>query len=183
MTAIYHKSVIKRSQAVGIRSQIERITIGIVSLDELEQQVRRRRSLQRLFSAFPGGLPGAGLLLLRATVGMAGLVQGALFFVDRAGMGSENWIAGVALAVSGTFLIVGLLTPIAGVIMALTILVAGAWPLQPARTNLMGEPLSILLVAVIAVAVALLGPGAFSLDRRMFGRREIIIPRTPPCSR
>jgi uncharacterized membrane protein YphA (DoxX/SURF4 family) len=114
---------------------------------------------------------------------MAGLVQGALFFVDRAGMGSENWIAGVALAVSGTFLIVGLLTPIAGVIMALTILVAGAWPLQPARTNLMGEPLSILLVAVIAVAVALLGPGAFSLDRRMFGRREIIIPRTPPCSR
>jgi len=29
---------------------------------------------------------------------------------------------------------------------------------------------------VAAVALALLGPGAFSLDGRLFGRREIVIP-------
>jgi len=29
---------------------------------------------------------------------------------------------------------------------------------------------------VTAVAIALLGPGAFSLDGRLFGRREIVIP-------
>jgi len=33
-----------------------------------------------------------------------------------------------------------------------------------------------------AVSVALLGPGAFSLDSRLFGRREIIIPDTTPMN-
>lgn len=151
-----------------------------MGLDELEQRVRRRRFLQRLFSAFPGGLPGGGLLLLRATVGIIGLVQGALFLVDHTGVALENWIAGLALAGSGALLIVGFLTPVAGAIMGLTALAAGATFLRPAGTNLVGEPLSIVLVAVIAIAVALLGPGAFSLDRHLFGRREIIIPRTQP---
>jgi hypothetical protein len=32
------------------------------------------------------------------------------------------------------------------------------------------------LSAVIALAVICLGPGALSLDARLFGRREIIIP-------
>jgi hypothetical protein len=27
------------------------------------------------------------------------------------------------------------------------------------------------------VTVALLGPGAFSVDARLFGRREIVVPR------
>jgi uncharacterized membrane protein YphA (DoxX/SURF4 family) len=31
-------------------------------------------------------------------------------------------------------------------------------------------------LAVISAALVLLGPGAFSLDARLFGRREIIIP-------
>ena len=31
-------------------------------------------------------------------------------------------------------------------------------------------------LAAISAALALLGPGAFSLDARLFGRREIIIP-------
>jgi hypothetical protein len=33
---------------------------------------------------------------------------------------------------------------------------------------------------ITAAALALLGPGAFSLDGRLFGRREIVIP---PSSR
>jgi len=32
---------------------------------------------------------------------------------------------------------------------------------------------------MIAAAVACLGPGAFSLDSRLFGRREIVIPKSP----
>jgi hypothetical protein len=33
-------------------------------------------------------------------------------------------------------------------------------------------------VIVPAITIALLGPGAFSLDARMFGRREILVPHT-----
>ncbi len=37
-------------------------------------------------------------------------------------------------------------------------------------------------MTLILVALVFLGPGAFSLDARLFGRREIIIPGThrPP---
>jgi hypothetical protein len=35
---------------------------------------------------------------------------------------------------------------------------------------------------IIAVAIALLGPGAFSFDGYLFGRREIVIPPRPPES-
>jgi hypothetical protein len=36
-----------------------------------------------------------------------------------------------------------------------------------------------LNVIVQTTVIALLGPGAFSIDARMFGRREILIPHTP----
>ncbi|HEU4386626.1 MAG TPA: hypothetical protein VFV34_02430 [Blastocatellia bacterium] len=36
--------------------------------------------------------------------------------------------------------------------------------------------LTVLLLVMISAALALLGPGAYSLDARPFGRREIIIP-------
>jgi hypothetical protein len=36
---------------------------------------------------------------------------------------------------------------------------------------------------VLTTAIALLGPGAFSIDARMFGRREILIPNTPRYSK
>lgn len=32
---------------------------------------------------------------------------------------------------------------------------------------------------VVVIAIALIGPGAFSLDAKMFGRREIRIPAAP----
>jgi uncharacterized membrane protein YphA (DoxX/SURF4 family) len=38
-----------------------------------------------------------------------------------------------------------------------------------------GEPAKIFMV-VMAAAVLLIGPGAFSLDARWFGRREVVIP-------
>jgi hypothetical protein len=38
--------------------------------------------------------------------------------------------------------------------------------------------LAIVLAATMLIGIILLGPGAFSLDARVFGRREIIIP--PP---
>jgi uncharacterized membrane protein YphA (DoxX/SURF4 family) len=42
--------------------------------------------------------------------------------------------------------------------------------------------LTTALATVIVVALVCLGPGAFSLDARLFGRREIIIPSSSPKS-
>jgi len=53
----------------------------------------------------------------------------------------------------------------------------------PLRVPLLAIPLSsALLVAAIAIAVLCLGPGAYSLDARRHGRREIIIPARPSSS-
>jgi uncharacterized membrane protein YphA (DoxX/SURF4 family) len=46
----------------------------------------------------------------------------------------------------------------------------------PNQTPALTSSIAHLNLAIICVALALLGPGAFSLDARLFGRREIIIP-------
>jgi hypothetical protein len=39
-----------------------------------------------------------------------------------------------------------------------------------------GVNLAVLMMLVTAIGIALLGPGAFSIDGHLFGRREIVIP-------
>jgi hypothetical protein len=53
-----------------------------------------------------------------------------------------------------------------------------SWAPQP-EVNLFDAALPAILMTIVAAAVAFLGPGAFSVDARLFGRREIIIPHTP----
>lgn len=136
----------------------------------------RRWKLQRLFSTFPGGMPGVGLLLLRTTVAGTALTQGALYLNDHGGSAAEGSAIGLALGASGTVLLIGLLTRLASTIVALiTIAIAVSW-LPPAARNLFDAPLAVVFVVSVAVALGMLGPGAVSLDCRLFGRREIIIP-------
>ena len=132
--------------------------------------------MQRLFSTFPGGRPGAALLLLRLAVCGTLLLLGGTYleYADQA----SAWTSalGVLAAVSGASLLIGFLTPISVVAGLLAIGLALWWP-PPGTPVLLNGQLTALLVVVVAVAVALLGPGALSLDARLFGRREISIPR------
>lgn len=137
--------------------------------------------LQRLFATFAGGLPGIGLLMLRAAVGITAAMEGGVYLTSGRPT-FEIWFAGVLVTAAGISLLIGFLTPLAGALVALaSIAIARSW-LPPPTPNLLGAPLSVVLVVVIAAAVALLGPGTLSVDCRLFGRREIIIPPRPTAS-
>lgn len=75
--------------------------------------------------------------------------------------------------IAGLLLILGLLTPVASALvgssyigLAFAAPTAACHPSETALTYML----------VIAISITLLGPGAFSFDSRLFGRREIIIP-------
>jgi hypothetical protein len=143
----------------------------------------KETSLQRLYSTFPSGCPGVGLLLLRVAVGATAAIQGAAYLADGRNPTLEVWVIGLAVVVSGISLLIGFLTPVAGGLVALTTTgIALSW--LPAPTpNLFSSLLPAILVAIIGAAVAFLGPGALSVDCRLFGRREIIIPHAPRSPR
>lgn len=133
--------------------------------------------MQRLFfSTFPGGKPGIGLLLLRAGVGATAIIQGGVYLADRRTLTFWTGAIGLLAITSGASLLIGFLTKAAGLLVALVSL-GGALPWLPAPPlSLFSSRLSLIFVCIMAAAIILLGPGAFSLDRRLFGRREIIIP-------
>ena len=119
--------------------------------------------MQRLFSTFADGWPGGGLLLQRLLAG------GALIYCGVASITTANQveleapkILGAAL---GILLLVGLWTPLAGAVTA----VVEAW-------NAFSHPGKLwmpLALAVLGASLAMIGPGAWSLDARLFGRKRI----------
>ena len=128
-----------------------------------------------MFSTFPGGSPGFGLLILRIALGSTALLRGAAFLSESGDWVFLNLTAGFIAVAVGAFLLIGFLTPISG-----AAVFTGSILFVAAGQN---AALAVeIYVAAAASATALLGPGAFSLDARLFGRREIIIPKNPPAS-
>jgi putative oxidoreductase len=118
--------------------------------------------VRRLFSNFADGWPGAGLLVLRVVGGAAFVARAAAAFSS----GSPMVAAGAAPAiVAGLCLIAGLWTPIAGSLVAIY-----GIGFAFARVD---DPLSDVLVTAIGAALALVGPGAWSIDARVFGWKRI----------
>ncbi len=138
---------------------------------------REEAHLQRFFSTFPGGAPGLGLLLLRLAVGGV-LVAVAIesFAVGRDATLGERGLALLAIPVGGALLL-GFLTPAAATLAALTSLGAAVAGMIARPTEIPGAGLAGVVLTIVAAALAMLGPGAFSLDARFFGRREIVVPR------
>ncbi len=134
-----------------------------------------RCALQRLFSTFPGGWPGAALLLLRAAIGVTSIAEGAFYPLHGSKWTFQVMMSCALLIVGGAFLLIGLLTPLASALVGLAgLAMAISWIPAPIG-NLLDGKLGALEVVVMATAIGLLGPGAFSIDGYLFGRREIVI--------
>jgi uncharacterized membrane protein YphA (DoxX/SURF4 family) len=134
--------------------------------------------LSPMFSSFPDEWPGAGLLLLRAATGAGFLAQGIAYFADRNDLGAMTSAVAVLMVLVGGLLLIGTLSRWVAVVAATTSLLS-VFPWFPGpRVGLFENPITTMLAAVIATALVCLGPGAFSVDARLFGRREVIIPKT-----
>ena len=140
----------------------------------------RRAHLQRLFSAFPSAWPGMGLLLLRAGVGLTVIVHSAAYFGGAQLLTASTWTVAVCRLTSGACLLIGFLTPLAGVVVGMGSIgsVSGLVP-GPAQGGLYGN-LVLLDGIVVVVAVALLGrerfhwtPGCSVAGRSLFLARRI----------
>jgi putative oxidoreductase len=124
-----------------------------------------RSSLQRLFSMFPNGWPGRGLLLLRLGAGIVLAHDGVAEMLMASDWHGIIWHALPTLG--GVLLLIGFFTPIAGVL----VVIVELWTALSKADNLR----TCIVLAVIGAALAMLGPGIWSLDARLFGRKRVYI--------
>ena len=113
---------------------------------------------------FPAGRPGIGLLLLRVSVA-AGFFLGES--VHAAGNIARPDV--VVRAVLDAALGLGLLTPLTALASCMLAIV------DITRLGVAHAPVA-LMTMVNAIALGLLGPGAYSVDARLFGRRVLVVP-------
>ena len=129
--------------------------------------------MQRLFSTFPNAWPGFGLLLLRFCLGIAVIFLGAASSAGKYS-GPVTLAQRLIAAAGGIFLLAGLWTPITGALVALNEVWIGLASYSPRREDTWIH----IFLAILAVSVALLGPGALSVDARLFGRKRFDIDRS-----
>lgn len=120
--------------------------------------------MQRLFSTFANGLPGKGLLVLRIILAVY-VIQNC--FTHDDGTELIQLILRILTAASGILILVGLWTPVAGASCVLLELWAAA--------SGPGDPWARVLATALGAGLAVLGPGAYSVDARAYGRRRISV--------
>ena len=120
--------------------------------------------MQRLFSTFPNGWPGIGLLLQRVVTATV------LFWFGFGHLREPSHFALVFLHLIGAgaaiLLLLGLWTPICGTLIAVLEL--------SAAYSSTGAGIPIML-ATLGITLAMIGPGAWSIDALLFGRKHIEI--------
>ena len=119
--------------------------------------------MQRLFSTFADGWPGVGLLLQRI---LTAVLLFHLGITELTGASfSLSTIPQLVGSLAGILLFAGLWTPVVGTSIALIEL----W----ATISHSRDPWISIILATLGVTAAMIGPGAWSLDARLFGRKHL----------
>jgi uncharacterized membrane protein YphA (DoxX/SURF4 family) len=117
---------------------------------------------------------------MRAVVGATASAEGIVYLSSGSNRTFEGLFTSLTLAGCGACLMIGLLTPAASLAVAIVSLANALSWLPIVSGNLIDGKLACIEMIVMAVAITLLGPGAYSVDALLFGRHEIVIP---PASR
>ena len=112
---------------------------------------------------FPSGWPGLGLVLLRMSVAVPVLLDAHDTHKELPGL------VLIALIMLSAILSVGFLTPMVAVLIL-------AVRLVDHTTFGAGSEETVCMTILSALALAMLGPGAYSIDARRFGRRVVVLP-------
>lgn len=123
--------------------------------------------MQRLFSTFPNGRPGYGLLLLRIAGGVP------LFVIGMSKLWGEPadvalWIR-ICSCISGALMLAGFWTPFAA---ALQAILEGMFAFSGTFEW------THLIHASIGLSLMMLGPGYWSIDALLYGRKRIDLGQT-----
>lgn len=131
--------------------------------------------LRKSFSRFPSGWAAVALLVLRVVVGGITIAESALVFV---GTNSPllQLTAGCA-AFGGSALLLGFLTPVVSGLIAVE---AVTLLLGQVLLQLLDSRMALFEFIAMAAVLAVLGPGAISIDARLFGLREVAISDRRP---
>lgn len=119
--------------------------------------------MQRLFTTFADGWPGYGLLIQRSMTAIILLHNGIAMLKESPA--SAIPAPQIIAAVLAIFLLIGLWTPVAGALTAaVEVWIAFGYPTFA---------MTAILLAMLSATLAMIGPGAFSIDARLFGRKHI----------
>ena len=152
--------------------------------------------LNHLYTGFPAGVQGATLLLLRVGVGVLFMLHGypKITHLQQWSKGVKMPIplcvlSALSMIGGGVCLIIGLLTPLASIAILGSMIAAIALEIKLGFPFVANDPYMIptgqyegplgkgeppswekaFMYCLMLIAIAVLGPGAFSLDASLFG--------------
>jgi uncharacterized membrane protein YphA (DoxX/SURF4 family) len=132
--------------------------------------------VQRSFSTFAPGWAGVGLLVLRTALGVPLFVEGVALLMDWRGTTGPLIPVALISVAAGVALQLGYSVGRGAIAGGVAVIAVHFSSLHEVRLNLFSSRIACFLAMSIAIALVFLGPGAFSIDARRFGRREIVIP-------
>ena len=112
---------------------------------------------------FPQGGPGLALFLLRTSVAATFLIEAL-----RHSGGGPSYVLLAAVLLISASLTIGFLTPLLSFVVCMSAMVA-------LLIGLLADSLALVSLILNSAALALLGPGAYSMDARLFGRRVVVV--------